>query len=151
VGFFATGAEYPPQIARALPQPVTFAGVEERADLPPPATTADLDGASHGYLAKLLRKTLHETADERQIAVDPYEGDSADAAAVGPPSVQDHIGLAVLARCRISPDARVQVGGGTPVGEDKRASPILSGFDAGWHERGDRFWVSSEVSRDDVT
>lgn len=41
VGFFATGAEYPPQIARALPQPVTFAGVEERADLPPPQLGAD--------------------------------------------------------------------------------------------------------------
>lgn len=41
VGFFATGAAYPPEIARALPQPVVFAGVEQLADHAPPQLGAD--------------------------------------------------------------------------------------------------------------
>ena len=36
VGFFATGAEYPPEIVRALPQPVVFAGMETLPDDAPP-------------------------------------------------------------------------------------------------------------------
>ena len=41
VDFFATDPSYPPEIVRALPQPVRFAGVEALPDHPPPALGAD--------------------------------------------------------------------------------------------------------------
>jgi crotonobetainyl-CoA:carnitine CoA-transferase CaiB-like acyl-CoA transferase len=40
VGFFNTGPGYPPEIVRALPQPVTFEGVAPRFDHAPPALGA---------------------------------------------------------------------------------------------------------------
>jgi crotonobetainyl-CoA:carnitine CoA-transferase CaiB-like acyl-CoA transferase len=41
VDFFATDPSYPPEIVRALPQPVHFAGIEALPDHPPPALGAD--------------------------------------------------------------------------------------------------------------
>jgi crotonobetainyl-CoA:carnitine CoA-transferase CaiB-like acyl-CoA transferase len=69
IGFFNVGSSYPPEIKRMLPQPVVFAGVAAKADVPPRSLGADTRAVLNecGYSSA----QIDDMANQKQILAQP--------------------------------------------------------------------------------